>query len=330
MCADAARLQQVLVNLLGNARNHTPPGTTVTARVRRDGPWLCLDVVDNGPGIPTALLPRIFERFARGDSARTRATGSTGLGLAIVQAVATAHGGAVTVDSVPGHTAFTLHLPAVEPRSAPEPYPQPRTASPHGTTGRLSRVGSMRTDSSPGTLPAREHLPAAGAGTPVLDVVIPVYNEEKDLKPCVRRLHEHLTRTFPYAFRITIADNASTDGTPHVAGRLAERFPRVRSVRLEQKGRGRALRTVWSASDAPVPRLHGRGPVHRPQRAAPAGRPADLRPLRPRHRLPAEPQLTRGAGRQTGVHQPLVQPDPARLAAGPLLRRAVRVQGDPP
>ncbi|MFD7685885.1 sensor histidine kinase [Streptomyces sp. NPDC059781] len=126
VCADAARLQQVLVNLLGNARNHTPPGTTVTARVRRNGPWLCVDVVDNGPGIPPALLPRIFERFARGDSARTRATGSTGLGLAIVQAVATAHGGAVTVDSVPGHTAFTLHLPAVEPQLAPEPYSQPR------------------------------------------------------------------------------------------------------------------------------------------------------------------------------------------------------------
>ncbi|MFI2377881.1 sensor histidine kinase [Streptomyces sp. NPDC018964] len=126
VCADAARLQQVLVNLLGNARNHTPPGTTVTARVRREGPWLRVDVVDDGPGIPPALLPRIFERFARGDSARTRATGSTGLGLAIVQAVATAHGGAVTVDSVPGHTAFTLHLPAVETKLAPEPYSQPR------------------------------------------------------------------------------------------------------------------------------------------------------------------------------------------------------------
>ncbi|MEU0741395.1 glycosyltransferase [Streptomyces sp. NPDC006134] len=110
----------------------------------------------------------------------------------------------------------------------------------------------MRTDSSPGTLPAREHLPAAAAGTPVLDVVIPVYNEEKDLGPCVSRLHEHLVRTFPYGFRITIADNASTDSTPQVAARLAERIDRVRSVRLEQKGRGRALRTVWSASDAPV------------------------------------------------------------------------------
>ncbi|MEU9332952.1 HAMP domain-containing sensor histidine kinase [Streptomyces sp. NPDC048290] len=111
--ADATRLQQVLVNLLGNARAHTPPGTTVTARVRRSGPWLCVDVCDDGPGIPADLVPRVFERFARGDSARTRATGSTGLGLAIVEAVATAHGGAVSVDSRPGHTAFTLHLPAL-------------------------------------------------------------------------------------------------------------------------------------------------------------------------------------------------------------------------
>ncbi|MFJ5778580.1 glycosyltransferase [Streptomyces sp. NPDC093094] len=110
----------------------------------------------------------------------------------------------------------------------------------------------MRTDSSPGTLPAREHLPAAAAGTPVLDVVIPVYNEEKDLGPCVLRLHGHLARTFPYPFRITVADNASTDGTPHVAERLAARIPEVRSVRLEQKGRGRALGAVWSASEAPV------------------------------------------------------------------------------
>jgi two-component system OmpR family sensor kinase len=114
--ADAARLQQVLVNLLANARTHTPPGTTVTARVQRRGPWLCVDVQDDGQGIPDDLLPHVFERFARGDSARSRSTGSTGLGLAIVQAVATAHGGAVTVDSVPGRTVFTVHLPALTPR----------------------------------------------------------------------------------------------------------------------------------------------------------------------------------------------------------------------
>ncbi|MER5597187.1 HAMP domain-containing sensor histidine kinase [Streptomyces sp. NPDC002265] len=121
--ADAARLQQVLVNLLANARTHTPPGTTVTARVQRRGPWLCVDVQDNGQGIPSDLLPHVFERFARGDSARSRATGSTGLGLAIVQAVATAHGGAVTVDSVPGRTVFTVHLPALGP-SVPHPAPE--------------------------------------------------------------------------------------------------------------------------------------------------------------------------------------------------------------
>ncbi|MFF3373362.1 ATP-binding protein [Streptomyces sp. NPDC002680] len=115
--ADAARLQQVLVNLLANARTHTPPGTTVTARVQRRGPWLCVDVQDDGQGIPADLLPHVFERFARGDSARSRSTGSTGLGLAIVQAVATAHGGAVTVDSVPGQTIFTVHLPALAPET---------------------------------------------------------------------------------------------------------------------------------------------------------------------------------------------------------------------
>ncbi|WP_327728856.1 HAMP domain-containing histidine kinase [Streptomyces sp. NBC_00487] len=111
--ADAARLQQVLVNLLANARTHTPPGTTVTARVQRRGPWMCVDVEDDGQGIPEELLPHVFERFARGDSSRSRASGSTGLGLAIVQAVADAHGGAVTVDSVPGRTVFTVHLPAL-------------------------------------------------------------------------------------------------------------------------------------------------------------------------------------------------------------------------
>ncbi|MFF4270658.1 ATP-binding protein [Streptomyces sp. NPDC001536] len=120
---DAARLQQVLINLLGNARKHTEPGTTITARIQRRGPWMCVDVEDNGQGIPPDLLPHVFERFARGDSSRSRASGSTGLGLAIVQAVVTAHGGAVTVDSVPGRTVFTVHLPAlapVVPRPAPE------------------------------------------------------------------------------------------------------------------------------------------------------------------------------------------------------------------
>jgi two-component system OmpR family sensor kinase len=138
--ADAARLQQVLVNLLANARTHTPPGTTVTTRVQRRGPWLCVDVQDDGQGIPPDLLPHVFERFARGDSARSRATGSTGLGLAIVLAVATAHGGAVTVDSAFGHTVFTVHLPALTPRvpsPAPETARQQHSQAQHSVTTRV-------------------------------------------------------------------------------------------------------------------------------------------------------------------------------------------------
>ncbi len=88
--------------------------------------------------------------------------------------------------------------------------------------------------------------------TTVLDVVVPVYNEERDLAPCVRKLHADLTQTFPYTFRITIANNASTDGTRAVADELAHELPGVAAVHLEEKGRGRALKAVWAASDAAV------------------------------------------------------------------------------
>jgi putative flippase GtrA len=87
---------------------------------------------------------------------------------------------------------------------------------------------------------------------PVLDVVIPVYNEETDLALCVYRLHAHLRDNLPYPCRITIADNASTDGTLAVAEQLAAELPEVELVHLTRKGRGGALRTVWSASDATV------------------------------------------------------------------------------
>ena len=101
--------------------------------------------------------------------------------------------------------------------------------------------------------PQPHPAPAASASLdPVLDVVVPVYNEERDLGPCVRRLHRHLTDAFPYPFRITVADNASTDSTVAVAEALADEFEAVDVFHLDEKGRGRALRAVWSASDAPV------------------------------------------------------------------------------
>jgi two-component system OmpR family sensor kinase len=108
---DATRLSQVLSNLLANARVHTPPGTTVLAELTGNPAEAALRVIDDGPGIPPALLPHVFGRFARGDSSRSRAAGSTGLGLAIAHAVVVAHGGRVEVESAPGRTVFTVILP---------------------------------------------------------------------------------------------------------------------------------------------------------------------------------------------------------------------------
>jgi two-component system OmpR family sensor kinase len=111
---DEARLHQVLANLLANARTHTPAGTSVTTSLAVDdaGGGAVLTVADDGPGIPSWLRPEIFERFARGDSSRSRRGGSTGLGLAIVAAVVRAHHGTIDVNSVAGSTEFAVRLPA--------------------------------------------------------------------------------------------------------------------------------------------------------------------------------------------------------------------------
>ncbi|MEV7803634.1 HAMP domain-containing sensor histidine kinase [Microbispora sp. NPDC088329] len=120
---DPDRLHQVVANLLGNARAHTPPGTTVTVALSHRAPGhrvsgppgpdtVELTVTDDGPGIPEDLRGEIFERFVRADKARTRASGGSGLGLAIVRAVVAAHGGTADVESRPGRTAFRVMLPA--------------------------------------------------------------------------------------------------------------------------------------------------------------------------------------------------------------------------
>jgi len=109
---DAARLHQVVANLLANARTHTPAGTTVTTNLTRTPEAVELAVIDDGPGIPPALQPHVFERFARGEASRSRSTGSTGLGLAIVTAIVAAHAGTVQVTSRAGQTAFSVQLPA--------------------------------------------------------------------------------------------------------------------------------------------------------------------------------------------------------------------------
>jgi putative flippase GtrA len=93
---------------------------------------------------------------------------------------------------------------------------------------------------------------ARAPGESHVEIVVPVRNEERDLEPTVRRLRAFLDDSFPFAARITIADNGSTDGTWAQALELAAGFPCVRAVRIERPGRGGALRTIWTGSDADI------------------------------------------------------------------------------
>jgi glycosyltransferase involved in cell wall biosynthesis len=85
-----------------------------------------------------------------------------------------------------------------------------------------------------------------------VDIVIPVFNEERALPGCIDVLHAYLTERFPFDWTITIADNASTDGTRAAAERIASQSSRVRTLCLDQRGKGHAVRTAWSASTADV------------------------------------------------------------------------------
>ncbi len=116
---DEHTLHQVLANLLGNARAHTPPGSTVTVRLAAHGPRAELSVTDDGPGIPAALQADLFGRFVRGNSSRSRESGGAGLGLAIVDAVVAAHQGTVALASQPGLTRFTITLPRLATQALP-------------------------------------------------------------------------------------------------------------------------------------------------------------------------------------------------------------------
>lgn len=115
VAGDAARLTQVVANLLANARLHTPEGTRVTVTVGREDDGAVVRVHDDGPGVDPAVADELFERFSRADRSRARKTGGTGLGLSIAQAIAQAHHGSLSVTSGPGDTTFTLRLPAVRP-----------------------------------------------------------------------------------------------------------------------------------------------------------------------------------------------------------------------
>ena len=112
VCGEAARIKQVIVNLLDNAIRFTPSGGTVSLRVLAVEDGSVLEVRDTGIGIPAAALPRVFDRFFRADAARSREDGGAGLGLSIVRAICVGHGAEITVESTAGHgSCFRVHFP---------------------------------------------------------------------------------------------------------------------------------------------------------------------------------------------------------------------------
>lgn len=131
---DASRLAQIFSNLVTNSLVHTPATATVALRILADRTHAIVEVADNGPGIAEADRARIFERFYRADSSRTRASGGSGLGLSIVAGLVQAHGGTVDVTETPGGGAtFRVRLPLLV---TAQPRIDPSRPAKHGFPGR--------------------------------------------------------------------------------------------------------------------------------------------------------------------------------------------------
>ncbi|WP_336647827.1 sensor histidine kinase [Microbacterium sp. MMO-10] len=134
LIGDTGRLQQVVTNLIANARTHTPAGTRISIEVADEDDAAVLRVSDDGPGIDPAVRDELFSRFARGDRSRNRATGGSGLGLSITKAIVDGHGGTISVQSEPGATTFTVRLPHVpHPQTGATPTADAAPGAPAGS-----------------------------------------------------------------------------------------------------------------------------------------------------------------------------------------------------
>lgn len=164
VAGDEARLHRLVANLLTNARAHTPAGTTVVATVEATGAFCAIRVRDDGPGIPSTLLPSVFERFTRADASRSRVSpghGGSGLGLAVAAAITAAHRGRIHVESAPGRTEFTVELPVGRPVP-------PTGRAPGSTHWRAGPLGVSRHGPGPSETPCRPHGPQETARQPRL------------------------------------------------------------------------------------------------------------------------------------------------------------------
>ncbi len=127
LSADAARLEQVLVNLLNNAAKYTEDGGRITLRADREGAWAAVRVRDTGVGIAPEMLPRVFDLFTQVDHSLDRAQGGLGIGLTLVRTLVELHGGTVEAasDGLGAGSEFTVRLPLAAAPSAPAPAPPP-------------------------------------------------------------------------------------------------------------------------------------------------------------------------------------------------------------
>ncbi|MFT3769788.1 MAG: ATP-binding protein [Minicystis sp.] len=151
---DAARLQQVVWNLLANAVKFAPAGGRVDLSLERAGMEIVITVSDDGPGIPADLVPRLFARFQQADMTTTRAHGGLGLGLAISRHLVELHGGVISAAGGPGAT-FAVRLPlAPERSSVSPPRSSPRAAPPlpHGELPDLDGLRVLVVDDQPDVL----------------------------------------------------------------------------------------------------------------------------------------------------------------------------------
>ena len=143
---DAARVTQILTNLLSNAHKYTPPGGRITVRVRGEASWVQVEVEDTGIGLSPEDQAHLFTPFFRAQHPTVQAAGGTGLGLAITRALVELHGGAITVRSVPGQGStfsFTLPVRATSPRRG-------RGRCPHRSLSRRMRPRVKESTKLPG------------------------------------------------------------------------------------------------------------------------------------------------------------------------------------